>query len=198
MYLCKNILYNTDSVPRKGVLWCNNKLNCINIVILASNKVSSNQMRYKLYREQQLTCDMDTAWAFFSSPMNLSEITPKDMGFVVTSDCDQQEIFEGMIIDYLVSPILWFPLKWKTKITQVEKNKSFTDFQLKGPYAYWNHFHEFIPNENGVLMKDRVDYELPLGILGTIAHGIFVKRKLERIFDYRHQVLEKLFNQTQN
>jgi len=155
-------------------------------------------MRYKLYREQQLTCDLATAWAFFSSPMNLSEITPKEMGFVVTSDCDQQEIFEGMIIDYLVSPILRFPLKWKTKITQVEKNKSFTDFQLKGPYAYWDHFHEFIPNEKGVLMKDRVDYELPLGILGTIAHRIFVKKKLERIFDYRYQVLEELFNQAKN
>jgi ligand-binding SRPBCC domain-containing protein len=153
-------------------------------------------MRYTLYREQQLTCDLDTAWAFFSSPMNLSEITPKDMGFVVTSDCDRQEISEGMIIDYLVSPILRIPLKWKTKITQVEKDKSFTDFQLKGPYAYWNHFHEFIPNEKGVLMKDRVDYELPFGILGKIAHTIFVKKKLERIFNYRYQVLEKLFNQT--
>ncbi|MGE8301414.1 SRPBCC family protein [Sphingobacterium siyangense] len=155
-------------------------------------------MRYKLYREQQLACDLDTAWSFFSSPMNLSEITPKDMGFVVVSDFRRQEIAEGMIIDYLVSPILRFPLKWKTKITQVEKNKSFTDFQLKGPYAYWNHFHEFIPNEKGVLVKDRVDYELPLGILGTIVHGVFVKKKLEQIFDYRYQVLEKLFNQTKN
>jgi ligand-binding SRPBCC domain-containing protein len=155
-------------------------------------------MRYKLYREQQLVCNLDTAWAFFSSPMNLSEITPKDMGFVVISDCDRQEIFEGMIIDYLVSPVLRFPLKWKTKITQVEKKISFTDFQLKGPYAYWNHFHEFIPNEKGVLMKDTVDYELPLGILGTIVHGIFVKTKLEQIFDYRYQALEELFNQTKD
>ncbi|MNI12965.1 hypothetical protein D3C81_1326940 [compost metagenome] len=80
----------------------------------------------------------------------------------------------------------------------MEKNKSFTDFQLKGPYAYWNHFHEFIPNEKGVLVKDRIDYELPLGILGTIVHGVFVKKKLEQIFDYRYQVLEKLFNQTKN
>ena len=69
-------------------------------------------MRYKLYREQQLACDLDTAWSFFSSPMNLSEITPKDMGFVVVSDFRRQEIAEGMIIDYLVSPILRFPLKF--------------------------------------------------------------------------------------
>lgn len=155
-------------------------------------------MRYKLYREQQLKCDLQTAWNFFSSPMNLSEITPKEMGFVVVSDLNQDEIAEGLIIDYFVSPILGIRLKWKTKITAVEKNKSFADFQVHGPYKYWNHFHEFIPNGNGVLMKDTVDYELPMGILGTVAHGIFVKRKLDQIFDYRYRVLEKLFNQTKS
>lgn len=152
-------------------------------------------MRYQLYREQQLHCDIDTAWSFFSSPNNLSKITPKDMGFTVLSKDIQPEIFEGMLIDYTVSPILGIPLKWQTKITQVDKNKSFTDFQEKGPYKYWNHFHEFIPNSQGVLMKDTVDYELPMGFLGKIAHQAFVKKKLVSIFDYRYQVLEKYFNQ---
>ena len=152
-------------------------------------------MKYQLYREQQLHCDIDTAWSFFSSPNNLSKITPKDMGFTVLSKDIQPEIFEGMLIDYTVSPILGIPLKWQTKITQVDKNKSFTDFQEKGPYKYWNHFHEFIPNSQGVLMKDTVDYELPMGFLGKIAHQAFVKKKLVSIFDYRYQVLEKYFNQ---
>ena len=155
-------------------------------------------MRYKLYREQQLKCDIQTAWNFFSSPMNLSEITPKEMGFVVLSDLDREEIVEGLVINYLVSPILKIPLKWKTRIMRVEKNKSFMDFQVSGPFKYWNHFHEFIPNEAGVLMKDTVDYELPMGILGTVAHSIFVKKKVEGIFDYRYQVLEELFNQTRS
>lgn len=152
-------------------------------------------MKYQLSREQQLHCDIDTAWSFFSSPNNLSKITPKDMGFTVLSKDIQPEIFEGMLIDYTVSPILGIPLKWQTKITQVDKNKSFTDFQEKGPYKYWNHFHEFIPNSEGVLMKDTVDYELPMGFLGKIAHQAFVKKKLVSIFDYRYQVLEKYFNQ---
>ncbi|WP_304342807.1 SRPBCC family protein [Chryseobacterium koreense] len=152
-------------------------------------------MRFQLYREQQLNCDIETAWEFFSSPANLSEITPKDMGFYVVSDGSDQDIYEGMIIEYRVSPLLRIPLKWVTKITQVESGKSFTDFQQKGPYKYWNHFHEFIPNENGVLMKDTVDYELPFGLLGEIAHPIFVRKKLEDIFNYRFQFLEKKFNQ---
>lgn len=151
-------------------------------------------MKHQLYREQQLYCDIETAWEFFSSPMNLSKITPKDMGFTVLSDFENEPIYEGMLIDYTVSPFLGIPLKWQTKVTQVDTLKSFTDFQQKGPYKYWNHFHEFIPNEDGVLMKDTVDYELPFGFLGDITHALLVKKKLESIFDFRFKVLEQKFN----
>ena len=151
-------------------------------------------MKHELYREQQLNCDLQTAWDFFSSPMNLPKITPKDMAFTVLSEQKTNKIFEGMIIDYTVSPLLGIPLKWKTRITSVIPNKSFTDFQEKGPYKLWNHHHEFIPNEKGVFMIDKVDYELPFGVLGNIAHALFVKKKLEKIFNYRFQILENLFN----
>lgn len=151
-------------------------------------------MRYQLYREQQLNCDIQTAWDFFSSPNNLSKITPPDMGFIVhTQNLNNQSIYEGMEIDYTVKPLFKIPLKWTTIITQVDFQKSFTDFQKKGPYKYWNHFHEFFPNENGVLMKDTVDYELPFGFIGTIAHQLLVKQKLNNIFDYRFQYLKRNF-----
>ena len=152
-------------------------------------------MSYILEREQQLNCDIATAWKFFSSPYNLAELTPKDMGFVVTTKSLPEDIYEGMVIDYLVSPIMGIPLKWRTKITQVDFQHSFTDFQQKGPYKLWNHQHTFVPNEQGVLMIDKVAYELPFGLLGTIAHYLFVKKKLADIFNYRYATLEKLINQ---
>lgn len=155
-------------------------------------------MKHQLYREQQLNCDIETAWHFFSSPQNLAKITPKDMGFTVLSDYNSEQIVEGTVIDYTVSPLLKVPLKWRTRITQVDCNKSFTDFQERGPYKYWNHFHKFIPNKEGVLMKDTVDYELPLGFFGNLVHRLFVKKKLADIFDYRYGVLEKLFNPIKN
>lgn len=120
------------------------------------------------------------------------------MNFVVLSDVGDKPIFKGMEIDYTVSPLLRIPMRWKTIISQVEDYKSFTDFQKEGPYKHWNHFHEFISNENGVLMKDTVDYELPLGILGKIVHQVFVKEKLKSIFDYRYRVLNDLFNHKRN
>ena len=151
-------------------------------------------MVHRLYREQQLNCDIETAWKFFSSANNLAVITPKDMNFTVLTKLENDEIYKGMLIDYTVSPIFKIPMKWQTQITQVDFQRSFTDFQQKGPYKLWNHYHEFIPNENGVLIKDTVSYELPMGFLGEIAHQFFVKSKLKSIFDFRHEVLEVMFN----
>jgi ligand-binding SRPBCC domain-containing protein len=151
-------------------------------------------MQYQLKKEQLLNCDMETAWKFFSSPKNLSKITPKEMNFIVLTEFDEDEIFQGMEIDYTVSPLFHIPLKWKTLITQVNFHKSFTDLQEKGPFKYWTHYHEFFANENGVLMKDTVDYELPFGFLGKLAHRLMVKKKLEEIFNFRYRVLENTFN----
>ncbi|CDN73521.1 SRPBCC family protein [Elizabethkingia anophelis] len=151
-------------------------------------------MRYHLYREQQLNCNIEEVWDFFSSPLNLSKITPQDMKFTVLSDLKNTPIYEGMEIDYLVSPVLGIPLQWKTRITQVNYKKSFTDLQAKGPYRYWNHYHEFIENDKGVLMKDSVDYELPFGLLGKLAHSLFVHKRLKSIFEFRYNFLEGYFN----
>jgi ligand-binding SRPBCC domain-containing protein len=155
-------------------------------------------MVHQLKREQQLSCDIETAWKFFSSANNLSKITPKDMNFIVRTKLENDEIYEGMTIDYYVSPLLGIKMDWRTEITQVDQHRSFTDFQMKGPYKLWNHFHEFIPNEKGVLIKDTVDYELPMGFLGEIAHKLFVKNKLEHIFSYRFNILEEMFNSKKN
>jgi len=151
-------------------------------------------MIHTIYKKQQLNCDIEEAWRFFSSANNLATITPPEMNFTVLTKMEDDEIFEGMIIDYYVSPIMGIEMKWKTEITHVDFQKSFTDFQKKGPYKLWNHRHDFIVNDHGVFMKDLVKYELPFGFLGEIVHKLFVRKKIEHIFNYRYKVLEEIFN----
>lgn len=150
-------------------------------------------MKHTLQRSQQLYCSAETAWDFFSSPLNLSKITPKELNFVVLTKLGNTDIYEGMVLDYKVTPLLGITLRWQTVIKRVVPGQSFTDFQERGPYKYWNHHHEFLPNTHGILMKDRVEYELPLGLIGEVIHRLIVRKKLEAIFDYRYRVLEKLF-----
>ncbi|UPZ38030.1 SRPBCC family protein [Sphingobacterium sp. PCS056] len=151
-------------------------------------------MIYQIETTQQLNCDIQTAWDFFSSPHNLAKITPEKMNFVIVNQLADTPIHQGLIIDYKVTPLLGIRMKWRTKITQVEDYVSFTDEQLNGPYTLWRHFHEFTPNEEGVMMRDVVTYKLPLGYLGRIAHKLMIRNKLVDIFAYRYEVLEKMFN----
>jgi ligand-binding SRPBCC domain-containing protein len=64
---------------------------------------------------------------------------------------------------------------------------------VRGPYRRWHHTHEFIEAEGGTLMRDTVEYAIPYGPLGRLAHALLVKRWLRRIFDYRRDVLERRF-----
>ena len=148
---------------------------------------------YVLEREQFLPIGIKEAWEFFSTPRNLSKITPPDMGFEILPPFDDEPMFSGQLIDYRVRPLLGIPVRWTTRIGEVGTLEYFTDTQLRGPYQKWEHLHTFEEKDGGVLMKDRVEYALPFGIIGRIAHSLFVRSRLEKIFDYRVSVLDKIF-----
>lgn len=142
---------------------------------------------------QWLPVTVDKAWEFFSSAKNLAKITPEDMKFRITSELQQGEIYEGMLIEYSVRPLLGIPVFWRTKITEVNAPKVFKDSQLKGPFALWEHTHTFTEQGNGTLMQDTIKYRLPFGVLGRLVHRLVVKKRIDEIFSYRRKVLEKLF-----
>jgi ligand-binding SRPBCC domain-containing protein len=150
-------------------------------------------MIYYFKTEHLLPISIEMAWSFFSSAKNLALITPPEMEFKILTKLDDKEIYEGLLIDYTVKPVLGIPLNWQTEIFKVDKPHSFADRQLKGPYKIWEHTHTFIQKENGTLMIDELKYQIPLGILGDLAHSIFVKKKVTEIFKFRERALEKIF-----
>ena len=149
-------------------------------------------MIHTLEQTQFLPINLAEAWDFFSSPANLDEITPDDLGFKIIYQ-PGDKMYEGQIIEYrvMVLPGVWLP--WVTEIKAVKLGESFIDEQRFGPYKFWHHLHSFEETEGGVLMKDLVHYALPLWPFGEIGHGIFVRPKLEKIFGHRKAVLEKRF-----
>lgn len=151
---------------------------------------------YLLKKEILIAAPLEQVWQFFSNPENLRIITPPYMKFRIIKRPASTEIFEGMQIGYKVSPILNIPMKWVTLIKSVDRLKSFTDVQFKGPYALWEHTHTFERVPEGTLMYDQVKYALPLGIIGVWAHKLFVNRQLESIFQYRAQIVSGLFEQS--
>ncbi|SMO77198.1 Ligand-binding SRPBCC domain-containing protein [Saccharicrinis carchari] len=148
---------------------------------------------YQFKREQVIKASVDEVWDFISSPQNLKKITPEHMGFDIRSSDLPDKIYEGMIISYTVKPMLGIATHWVTEITHLKNKKYFVDEQRVGPYALWHHQHIIEPGEDGVLMKDIVSYKPPIGLFGKLANTLFIRKKLNQIFDHRSKVLDKIF-----
>ncbi len=151
---------------------------------------------YNLHSTQKLPISVEEAWNFLSDPRNLKVITPDYMGFEILSGADRP-MFPGQIIQYIVTPIAGIKTKWVTEITHVKEGEYFVDEQRFGPYALWHHKHFIKAIPGGVEMEDVIDYKLPMGLLGQMAHPFLVKPKLQEIFDYRQEKLLELFGEYQ-
>ena len=144
-----------------------------------------------LERDTTVDAPLEKVFEFFSDPRNLGKITPPAMGFQIVSAPDRA-LAEGDRIEYRIK-VLGLPLRWVTLITTWRQNESFSDLQEKGPYRRWLHTHTFRASGGKVQMHDRVEYELPLGWLGQLAAGWFIRRQLQAIFDYRAQAIHNAF-----
>ena len=147
---------------------------------------------YKLHKTQKLPITKEKAWEFLSDPSNLSIITPDYMGFDII-DGANRKMYQGQVIQYIVTPVAGIKTKWVTEITHVKENEFFVDEQRFGPYKLWHHKHFIKEISDGIEMEDIIHYKLPFGILGRMVHPFLVKNKLEEIFSYRKEKLEELF-----
>lgn len=136
---------------------------------------------------------LDEVWHFFSRPENLNDLTPEDMSFEILTPLENVEMYEGMIVEYKVSPIPGIKMYWVTEITHVRDRQYFIDEQRFGPYALWHHQHHFEATAAGVWMTDILHYKVPYGIIGNLADWIFVRHKVASIFEYRIKAVERIF-----
>ena len=144
-----------------------------------------------LEREQWIPATLDRVFDFFSDAANLEKLTPPWLGFQIRSPLPIRTKAETRI-DYTIrlGPV---PMRWRARISVWEQGRRFVDEQERGPYALWEHTHEFTEMAGGVWMRDRVRYALPLGALGAFAHFLIVRALLARIFDFRFARVRELF-----
>lgn len=145
--------------------------------------------------EQHIPLPIEDIWHFFSRPENLNAVTPGDMSFEIISDIADLEMYEGMLIQYKISPFLGIKMDWVTEITHIREGQYFVDEQRFGPYAMWHHEHHFKVQGDGTLMTDLLHYKVPYGPIGSIADAVFVDGKIDQIFSYRYKAIEQLFKE---
>jgi hypothetical protein len=144
---------------------------------------------YRLERMQIVPRPLPEVFAFFADAANLEEMTPASLHFRILTP-KPIAMRAGTLIDYQLT-LLGVPFRWRTRIETFDPPgpdataASFSDIQLTGPYARWHHRHDFRAVAGGTEIRDVVDYALPLGPLGALAHALFVRRQLDAIFAYR-------------
>ena len=84
-------------------------------------------------------------------------------------------------------------MRWTTEIQRIKKGKYFVDEQRFGPYAMWHHEHHFEEKDGGVYMTDLLHYAIPYGLIGNLANWLIVKNKIDEIFAYRFEAVERIF-----
>lgn len=146
---------------------------------------------YVLERIQRIPKPRDEVFAFFADAQNLEQMTPRWLAFQILTPRPIR-MHEGTLIDYRIA-LFGIPMSWRTRIEAWQPDERFVDTQLRGPYRRWHHTHTFEAIDGGTLMLDRVEYALPLGPLGTIAHALFVRRQLDMIFEHRRATIEAVF-----
>lgn len=147
---------------------------------------------YLLKREQIVDKPLEEVFEFFSRPENLTKITPPEMGFNIITPTPI-EMIRGSLIDYTVKVLGPFAVRWTSLISEYDPPHKFVDVQLRGPYSFWHHTHTFKNITEGTVIIDEVRYLIPMGIIGKAAHALFVRNKLEQIFDFRRQVIGNYF-----
>lgn len=135
---------------------------------------------------------VDEVFGFFAKAENLNLITPPDLKFNILTPLPI-EMKKGTLIDYRIK-LGGFSFKWKTEITNWNPPFSFTDTQLKGPYRIWVHEHTFESQNGKTIVKDKVTYLPPGYIAEPFINSLFVKHRLEKIFEFRRQKISEYFN----
>lgn len=145
---------------------------------------------HTLNREIRIPVPLDEVFNFFSVATNLQQLTPASLRFEILTE-QPIRMEPGTLIEYRLR-LLGVPFRWLTEITAWEPGVRFVDVQRRGPYQLWEHEHVFEGCEGGTLVRDNLQYRARGGPLEP-AVNIFVRRQVNRIFDYRELAIRGLF-----
>ena len=165
-------------------------------------------MRHHFKTEQWLPFPVDLCFAFFSNPENLPRLMPQWQKARIEEAAFRPPppapaglrrypgVVAGpgttMTLSFKPFPFAPMRVPWDAEITEFAWNEHFCDVQHRGPFRFWRHCHRLSAENDGTRLRDEVEYELPLGLLGEIAARAVMPAQFKSIFKFRHERTAKL------
>ncbi|HZH90480.1 MAG TPA: SRPBCC family protein [Pyrinomonadaceae bacterium] len=140
--------------------------------------------RRTFVRESRINASPERVFAFHELPDALARLTPPWESSRVIRMAEISAPGSEAIIETRILGLL--PVRWVARHTAYDPPRMFEDVQVTGPFRYWRHRHFVEPHAEGALLRDEIEYEPPLGLLGRLAAPFLIIPRLEKLFDYRH------------
>ncbi len=141
-------------------------------------------------RESRIAAPPQAVFALHESPDALERLIPPWEKVKVVQRSGSLEPGTRVVLRTRLGLFSW---KWVAEHTEYEPGRMFADRQVHGPFSYWYHRHLFLDDgQGGTILRDEVDYQLPLGKLGERLGQSLVESRLRKMFDYRHRVTQQM------
>ena len=85
-----------------------------------------------------------------------------------------------------------FYLTHKSRITAMDLYDYFVDEMEEGKFKTFKHEHFFEEGNSVTIMKDKLQYETPLGILGKLFDILFLENHLTKFLLERNKILKEV------
>jgi len=143
----------------------------------------------RFVKESRIAAPPAAVFAFHEAPGALERLTPPWEKVQVVEQSGSIRPGSRVVMKTWIGP---FPATWVAEHTEYDPPHLFADRQVSGPFARWAHHHRMLDDgRGGTLLRDEVDFDPPLGALGRLMGGGFIRRKLQKMFDYRHDATRR-------
>lgn len=140
-------------------------------------------------KESRIDAPPAAVFAFHESPGALERLTPPWEPVRVVEPGGSLRPGTRVVLEIRMGPV---PIRWVAEHTEYEPPHLFADRQVSGPFARWYHRHRMLDDgRGGTLLRDEVEFDPPLGALGRLLGGPIIRRKLQKMFDFRHDQTRK-------
>lgn len=133
---------------------------------------------------------IEEVFLFHTDVRNLIKITPSFIK-VRVEHADPAGL--GQRVHLHVRQFGLLPMRMHMEFFLYEYPSCLADRQIKGPFKKMIQYRYFEDMGGGYTrMRDVFEYELPLGVLGKLAHSLFIGTMIAKMFTHRQNMTKQL------
>ena len=143
----------------------------------------------RFVKESVIEATPERVFAFHELSDAFERLVPPWENAKIVQKADITRVGSQAIIEQKVFGLV--PSRWVAEHTKYDPPRMFEDIQIEGPFASWRHRHIIEPHADGAILCDEIEFEPPFSFIDDLAAPLLIVPKLEKMFEYRHQVTKE-------